>query len=168
MSQRLTFEQQSLPSYCTNYTTHYSRAPNKQMEYLTFLLVMNFMVIYLYTLWTMLILIFSPVYLLIGHPLAFQFKPFGILLSIVSVRTFFSETTMSIDNKMSNGLSLSTILNFCQAIARPGRNQSCAIHSSSQQRLDQQFYALILNFEIPQIAYFQILIISLLKNSSFL
>jgi hypothetical protein len=115
----------------------------------------------------MLILIFSPVYLLIGHPLAFQFKPFGILLSIVSVRTFFSETTMSIDNKTSNGLSLGTILNFCQAIARPGRNQSCVIHSSSQQRLDQRFYALILNFEIPQIAFFQFLIIFFIKKLIF-
>ena len=28
-------------------------------------------------------------------------------------------------------------------------------HSSSQQRLDQQFYVLTLNFEIPQVAYFQ-------------
>ena len=27
-------------------------------------------------------------------------------------------------------------------------------HSSSQQRLDQRFYALTLNFEIPQVAYF--------------
>ena len=113
------------------------------------------------------ILIFSPVYLLMGHPLAFHFKPFGILLSIVSVWTFFSETTMSIDNKMSNGLSLSTILNFCQAIARPGRNQSCAIHSSSQQTLDQRFYALILNFEIPQIAFFQFLVIFFIKKLIF-
>ena len=50
--------------------------------------------------------------------IAFKFKPFGILLSIVSVRRFFSETMMSIDNKMPNGLSLGRILNFCQAIAR--------------------------------------------------
>ena len=27
-------------------------------------------------------------------------------------------------------------------------------HSSSQQRLDQWFYVLTLNFEIPQVAYF--------------
>ena len=31
-------------------------------------------------------------------------------------------------------------------------------HSSSQQRLDQRFYVLTLNFEIPQVAYFQFLI----------
>jgi hypothetical protein len=29
-----------------------------------------------------------------------------------------------------------------------------AVHSSSQQKLDQRFYVLTLNFEIPQVAYF--------------
>ena len=66
------------------------------MESLIFLLVMNFMVIFT----------------------VFQFKPFGVLLSIVSVRRFFSKTTISTENKMPSGLSLGSILNFCQAIAR--------------------------------------------------
>ena len=71
------------------------------MESLIFLLVMNFMVI-----------------LTVKLDIAFQFKPFGVLLSIVSVRRFFSETTMSTENKMPSSLSLGPILNFCQAIAR--------------------------------------------------
>ena len=50
--------------------------------------------------------------------IAFKFKPFDVLLSIVSVRRFFSETMMSTENKMPSGLSLGPILNFCQSIAR--------------------------------------------------
>ena len=48
------------------------------MESLIFMLVMNFMVIFTVEL-----------------DIAFKFKSFGVLLSIVSVRRFFSETMMS-------------------------------------------------------------------------
>ena len=54
------------------------------MESLIFLLVMNFMVIFTVE---------------IVLDIVFKFKPFGVLLSIVSVRRLFSETMMSIDNK---------------------------------------------------------------------
>ena len=35
-----------------------------------------------------------------------------------------------------------------------GKKHQVSNQSSSQQRLDQRFYLLTLNFEIPQVAYF--------------